>query len=435
MSLLIKNGKVYQNGALARKNIFIKSHRIEKITSQNIKAEKTIDAKNKIIIPGLIDSHVHFREPGMTHKEDFLTGSMAAAAGGITTILDMPNTNPPTTNLQRLEEKMQLAKKSIVNYGFHFGSTNDNIAEIEKVKNVASVKVYMDFTTGGLKLDELNVLKKIFTSNKIVAVHGEDKNILKALELIQHSKNHLYLCHVSSKEELHYAKPKKINDFLGTRKTKFSGAPKMQSIFQCTKNPKDFLVSQKVKNKVFVETCPHYLFLTAKDVNELGSFAEMKPGLKTKQDQNALWEGIKNGKVDTIATDHAPHTKEEKMQANYPYGVPGCETMLPLLLNAMNEKKITLKKIVQLCCENPAEIFKIKNKGRIKEGFDADLTIIGLNMEKEVKNDELVTKCKWSPFDGWKLKGWPTHTIVNGNIIFENGNINKINGKGVSYDE
>lgn len=399
MSLLIKNGKICRNGALARKNIFIKNHKIEKITSQDLKADKIIDAKNKIVIPGLIDCHVHFREPGAAHKEDFLTGSMAAAAGGITTVLDMPNNNPPTANLQRLEEKRQLAKKSVVNYGFHFGSTNDNIADIEKVKDVASVKVYMDFTTGGLKLDELNVLKKIFTSNKTIAVHGENENILKAIELIRHAHNHLYICHVSSKEELHYAK------------------------------------SKKVKNKVFVETCPHYLFLTAKDINKLGSFAEMKPGLKTKEDQKALWEGIKNGKVNTIATDHAPHTKEEKMQANYPYGVPGCETMLPLLLNAMNEKKITLKKIVQLCCENPAEIFRIKNKGRIKEGYDADLAIIDLNLEREVKNDELFTKCKWSPFDGWKLKGWPVITIVNGNIVFDNGKINNVKAKEIQYDE
>ena len=399
MSLLIKNGKIYQNGTLIKKNILIKGHKIEKITSQDLKAEKTIDAKNKIIIPGLIDSHVHFREPGATHKEDFLTGSMAAAAGGITTILDMPNNDPPTTNLQRLEEKRQLAKKSIVNYGFHFGSTNDNMADIEKAKDVASVKVYMDFTTGDLKLDDYKILKKIFTSNKIVAVHGEDENIIKALELIQHSKNHLYVCHVSSKEELHYIK------------------------------------KEKIKNKVFVETCPHYLFLTAKDVNQLGNFAEMKPGLKTKEDQNALWEGIHNGKVDTIATDHAPHTKEEKMQANYPYGVPGCETMLPLLLNALNNKKIDLKKIVQLCCENPAQIFKIKNKGHIKEGYDADLAIIDLSLEKEVKNDELFTKCKWSPFDGWKLKGWPVGTIVNGNLIFSNGKINNIKAKEVVYDE
>ena len=399
MSLLIKNGKVYRNGALARKNIFIKNHKIEKITSQDLKAEKIIDAKNKIVIPGLIDCHVHFREPGATHKEDFLTGSMAAAAGGITTVLDMPNNSPPTANLQRLEEKRQLAKKSVVNYGFHFGSTNDNIADIEKVKDVASVKVYMDFTTGNLKLGELKVLKKIFSGNKTIAVHGENENILKAIELIQQARNHLYLCHVSSKEELHYAK------------------------------------GSKIKNKVFVETCPHYLFLTAKDINNLGSFAEMKPGLKAKEDQKALWEGIKNGKVDTIATDHAPHTKEEKMQANYPYGVPGCETMLPLLLNAMNERKITLKKIVQLCCENPAEIFRIKNKGRIKEGYDADLTIIDLDLEKEVKNDELLTKCKWSPFDGWKLKGWPVATIVNGNAIFSNGKVNNVKAKEVHYDK
>jgi dihydroorotase len=397
MTLLIKNGKIYQNGVLVRKNIFIKNHKIEKITSQELKAENTIDAKNKIIIPGLIDSHVHFREPGLTNKEDFLTGSMSAAAGGITTFLDMPNTLPPTTNLQKLDEKRRLAKKSIVNYGFHFGSTNNNIAEIKKAENVASVKVYMDHTTGDLKLDKLNALKKIFSSNKTIAVHAENENIVKAMELIQQGNNQLYLCHVSSKEELHYAK------------------------------------SKKIENDVFVEVCPHHLFLTAKDINELGNFAEMKPSLKTEEDQKALWEGIKNNKVNTIATDHAPHTKEEKMDPNYPYGVPGCETMLPLLLNALNEKKLELKKIIQLCCENPAKIFKIKNKGFIKHGYDADLTIIDLDMEKEVKNNELFTKCKWSPFDSWKLKGWPTYTIVNGNIIFDNGKINNLRAKEVVH--
>jgi len=412
MSLLIKNGKIYQNGTLIKKNIFIKKDKITKITNQELKADKAIDAKNKIIIPGLIDSHVHFREPGLTHKEDFLTGSMAATAGGITTILDMPNTLPPTTNLQRLDEKRKLAKKSIVNYGFHFGSTNDNIAEIEKVRGVASVKVYLDYTTGDLKLDELHTLKKIFSGNKTVAVHAENENILKAVELIQHSKNHLYVCHVSSKEELHYAKRKMLEN------QRFS-AP----------------TSLEIKNKVFVEVCPHHLFLTAKDLNELQSFGEMKPHLKTKNDQEALWLGIKNNQVDTIATDHAPHTKEEKMQINYTYGVPGCETMLPLLLNSLNEKKIELKKIMKLCCENPAKIFKIKNKGYIKEGFDADLAIIDLNMEKEVKNNGLFTKCQWSPFDGWKLKGWPVATIVNGNIIFEKGKINNVRAKEVSYYE
>jgi len=399
MSLLIKNGKVYHNNILTKKNIFIKDDKITKITNQELKSDKVIDAKNKIIIPGLIDGHVHFREPGQTHKEDFLTGSMAAAAGGITTILDMPNTDPPTTNLQRLDEKRKLAKKSIVNFGFHFGSTNDNIAEIEKVNGVASVKVYMDYTTGDLILNNKNVLKRIFSSNKTIAIHGENENILKALEFIKYGKNNIHFCHVSSKEELHYAK------------------------------------KEKIKNTVSVEVCPHHLFLTAKDINELGNFAEMKPGLKTLEDRKALWEGIYNGKVDTIATDHAPHTKEEKYEINYPYGVPGCETILPLLLNALNEDKITLKKIIELCCEAPAKIFKIKNKGFVKEGFDADLTIIDLNMEKEVKNNELFTKCKWSPFDGWKLKGWPVATIVNGNIVFNNRKINNIVAKEVVYNE
>ena len=398
MTLLIKNGKIYQNNILIKKNIFIKDNKITKITNQELKADNIIDAKNKITIPGLIDGHVHFREPGQTHKEDFLTGSMAAAAGGITTVLDMPNTNPPTTNLQRLEEKRKLAKKSIVNFGFHFGSTLNNISEIKNVKNIASVKVYMDYTTGDLKIDNFDVLKKIFSSNKTIAVHGENENILKALESIKYGNNHVHFCHVSSKEELHYA-------------------------------------TSNIKNSVSVEVCPHHLFLTAKDLNDLGAFGEMKPSLKTIEDGKALWEGIYNGKVNTIATDHAPHTKEEKLEINYPYGVPGCETMLPLLLHASNNKKIELKKIIQLCCENPAKIFKIKDKGFIKEGFDADLTIIDLNLEKEVKNDELFTKCKWSPFNGWKIKGWPVTTIVNGKIIFDNGKINNIAAKEVLYNE
>src|SRR3989338_2692908 len=197
MSLIIKNGKVYQNETLVRKNIFIKNNKITKITSQNLKSDRVIDAKNKIIIPGLIDSHVHFREPGLTQKEDFLTGSMAAAAGGITTVLDMPNTLPPTTNFQRLDEKRRLAKKSIVNYGFNFGSTNDNIAEIEKVKNVASVKVYMDYTTGDLIITDKDVLKKIFSKPITKAIHAEGEHIINALELANNNSK-FYFYHISS---------------------------------------------------------------------------------------------------------------------------------------------------------------------------------------------------------------------------------------------
>ena len=396
MSLLIKNGKIFTKGILINKNIFIENEKIKKITNQNLMADKVIDAKNKIVLPGLIDSHVHFREPGLTHKEDFLSGSKAAAAGGITTFLDMPNTKPPTTTLERLNEKRRLAKKSIVNYGFHFGSTKGNIEEIKKAENVASVKVYMDPTTGDLMMTDEDALKRVFSLPITKTIHAENEQIIKAFELSENTTSKLYFCHVSSKKELGY-------------------------------------IMKNKKSNVFIEVTPHHLFLTDMDVAKQDSFAKINPLIKSKDNQIALWEGIKNNFVDTIGTDHSPHTKEEKMQINYPSGFPGVETMLPLLLNSVNDGLLTIKKLVQLCCENPAKIFKLKGKGFIEEGYDADLTIVDMNLEKEVNNNELFTKCKWSPFNGYSLKGWPVTTIVNGNVVYEHGNINHVRGKEVEY--
>lgn len=396
MSLLIKNGKIFTKGILINKNIFIENEKIKKITNQNLMADKVIDAKNKIVLPGLIDSHVHFREPGLTHKEDFLSGSKAAAAGGITTFLDMPNTKPPTTTLERLNEKRRLAKKSIVNYGFHFGSTKGNIEEIKKAENVASVKVYMDPTTGDLMMTDEDALKRVFSLPITKTIHAENEQIIKAFELSENTTSKLYFCHVSSKKELGY-------------------------------------IMKNKKSNVFIEVTPHHLFLTDMDVAKQDSFAKINPLIKSKDNQIALWEGIKNNFVDTIGTDHSPHTKEEKMQINYPSGFPGVETMLPLLLNSVNDGLLTIKKLVQLCCENPAKIFKLKGKGFIEEGYDADLTIVDMNLEKEVNNNELFTKCKWSPFNGNSLKGWPATTIVNGNVVYEHGNINHVRGKEVEY--
>ena len=399
MSLIIKDCKILKNNKLISTNIFIKKNKIFNI-GRCMKADHDVDAKGKLVIPGLIDCHVHFREPGMERKEDFFTGSCAAASGGISTILDMPNTNPPTTTIKLLNEKRKLAKKSIVNYGFHFGSTNGNLKEIKKAKNIASVKVFMDISTGKLIINNDDVLKNIFKNSKIISVHAEGKMVEKAVNLIKNTKNRLYLCHITSKEEIRFLKKKKI------------------------------------KNKVFVEVTPHHLFLTKIEEIKKKGFVMMKPSLKAKEDQNALWKAIKEGTVDTIATDHAPHTKKEKeslIKEKIPSGVPGCETMLPLLLDAYNEKKLSLKTIVELCCENPAKIFNIRNKGKIKKGYDADLVIIDLGLKKKVNNKNLYTKCGWSPFNGWKLKGWPVTTIVNGKIIFDNGKINKIKAKEVEY--
>lgn len=398
MSLLIKNCRILAKGKLYVKHIFIKNGKIAKITNKELKADKIMDASNKLALPGLIDAHVHFREPGLTHKEDFLTGSMAAAKGGITTVLDMPNTIPPTTTVEALEEKRRLAAKSIVNYGFNFGSTENNIADIKKAENIAAVKLYMDYTTGDLKIADFDAIKEILKSSKMTIAHAEGEHVKNLIDLMVKCKlkNRLHVAHVSSEKELNYAKEKKLKN-------------------------------------VTVEVTPHHLFMNENDLQTLGSLAEMKPRLKTEEDRKALWHGIRNGAVDTIATDHAPHLREEKEKADYPFGVPGVETMLPLLLDAFNKNMITLQKIMELCCQNPARIFRIKNKGFLKEGFDADLVIVDLEKRQAVRNDDLLTKCKWSPFEGKILKGWPVATIVNGNVVYENGEIIDIKAKEVRY--
>ena len=397
MSILIQNGKIFTEGKLEEKNILIQNGKIKEITSDNPKAEKTIDAKDKIVLPGLIDCHVHFREPGLTHKGDFLTESRSAAKGGVTSIIDMPNTIPPTTTLSLLDQKRGLASKSIVNFGFHFGSKEGNIQEVRNAKNIASVKLYMDFTTGDLKIDDHSYIVNLLKATDVISVHAEEQNIKFLTEIADKEKttNKLYFCHISSENELKEAK--------------------------------------KFKNS-FIEVTPHHLLMTKKDVQTLGHLAEMKPPLRTEKDRKFLWKAIEKGLVDTIGTDHAPHTLQEKERANYSFGVPGVETMLPLLLNEFNKKNITLNKIVELCCENPAKIFRIKNKGFIKEKFDADLVIIDPNLEKEVLRKELVTKCKWSPFEGKKLKGWPVLTIVNGHVIYDNGKINEIKAEEIQYE-
>ena len=401
MPLLLKNCRILINDKVYSKNILIKSGKISKITNKELNSDSVIDARNNFVLPGLVDCHVHFREPGMTQKEDFLSGSKAAAKGGVTTIFDMPNTIPPTTTIAALEEKRKLAAKSIVNYGLVFGTINENISDIKKAKNIPAVKLYMDYTTGDLKIDDFEYISEVFNLSKITIIHAEGQNVKNAVDIMIKNKikNRLHVAHVSSQKELIHAK------------------------------------QNKIKNQVSVEVTPNHLFMNDKDLKTLGAFAEMKPRLKTEHDQKALWLGIENGTVDTIATDHAPHLKEEKEQANYPFGVPGIETLLPLLLDAFNNNRLTIPQIIKLCCENPAKIFKIKNKGILKEGYDADLVIVDLDKRQAVRNEDLLTKCKWSPYDGKILKGWPLTTIVNGNVVYDNGQIYDVKAKEVEYSK
>ncbi|MFH1511052.1 MAG: amidohydrolase family protein [Candidatus Woesearchaeota archaeon] len=384
MSILIENGQLFIEGRLVHANLVISGSKIEGITQQKVSCDDYIDATGKIVLPGIIDPHVHFREPGMTYKEDFLSGSRAAAAGGVTTIIDMPNTVPATTTVQLLGEKRELAKKSVVNYAFHFGAAKGNLNEIRAARNIASVKLFMNLSTGNLMVDDEAAKKQIFQNSKLVSVHAELEKVSEAIGLVIDTKNKLYLCHLSTASEISF-----LEDI--------------------------------PKNKVFAEVTPHHLFLS--DADDKDNFTKMKPQLRKKEDQDALWKAIETGIIDTIGSDHAPHTIQEKKQKGITYGVPGVETSLPLMLNAVNKGRLSLKRLVEMCCENPARIFCIQNKGFIRKGFDADLVIIDMALEKQVQNQELFTKCLWSPFHCTTLTGWPVMTIVNGKVVFDNGKI------------
>lgn len=404
--MLLKNCKIGEE----LKDILIEEGKIKEIG--HISGEG-IDLGGKIVLPGLIDPHVHFREPGMTHKEDWKTGSLAAARGGYTTVFDMPNTNPSTTTMDALNEKIELAKKSIVNAKFHFGATKENFSEYEKSGLV--LKIFMGSSTGNLLVDKEDDLDELFSKAKFVMVHAEDEEIInenakrlkersdpfvhseirsnkaaavaveRAIRLAEKNGTILYVCHASTKEEIEL-----IRD------------------------------AKKRGVKVYCEVTPHHLFLDNNELNIQGNFAKMNPPLRSPQDVEALWVGVNDGTVDTIGTDHAPHLISEKIKAysEAPAGVPGIENALSLMLDAVASRKTTLSRLSELMSENPAKIFQLNNKGKIEVLADADLTIVDLDKIKNVINEKQHTKCKWSPYNGMELKGDCVMTIVGGKVVY-----------------
>ncbi len=422
LSLIIKNGSCYINGKLTKTDIGLLENKIKIIGKINVNNAKVYDATNKLVLPGIIDTQVHFREPGSTDAEDLESGSRAAVLGGVTSLFEMPNTNPPTANLIEFEKKLKAAKNRMhSNYAFYFGATPDNTDQLKQLKNVegcCGVKLFAGSSTGNLLVDkESDIEKVISSSDRIVSIHSEDEDIIKLRKkFIKQGNVHSHPewrnveCAMSSTRRV-----VKIAERYNKR---------IHVLHVTTKEEVDFLAMHK-KNVTF-ETTPQHLTLFAPDCyDKLGTYAQMNPPLRSKEHYERLWVAIKNNIVDVLGSDHAPHLKsnKDKEYPNTPSGMPGVQTIFPIMIDHVNNGKLTLTQLINLMCENPCRIFGIKNKGFIKEGYDADLTIVDMNKKVTIKNEMMASKCGWTPFHNYKITGFPVGTIVNGILVMTDGKI------------
>ena len=433
LDLIVRNGTCFIDGNLSKHDIGVQNGKITHIGDlTKEQSSNTINADGKIVFPGLMDTQVHFREPGSVDAEDLHSGSRAAIVGGITSVFEMPNTNPPTTNFEEFQKKINIGKRMYCNHAFYFGATAENYEVLEKLKNLegcCGIKLFAGSSTGNLLVDKEEDIEKVFKyASKVVAVHSEDEEILKLRKkLIQ--KGDVKTHPVWRNEEVAISSTRKIVK-IAKRLNK-----KAHILHVTTKDEVDFL-SQNKGNITF-EITPQHLTMYAPDCyDKLGSYAQMNPPIRDKSHYDRLWYAIRNDYNDTIGSDHAPHLKinKEKQYPDSPSGMPGVQTILPVMLNHMNNGKIKLHQIVKFLCENPVKIFGIKNKGYIKKDFDADFTILDLNKVIEIKNENIESKCGWSPFNGYKFKGTPIYTIIRGDIKMRDGKIiGEPSGKPLSF--
>ena len=427
--MLIKNANVVTEGKITNSDIYIENGVFKEIAPQ-ISAKSAdihiIDAEGKHLLPGVIDDQVHFREPGLTHKANIETESKAAIAGGITSFIEMPNTVPQTTTIEKLEEKFEIAANtSYANYSFMFGGTNDNLEEILKVdpKTVAGLKLFLGSSTGNMLVDNPEVLEKIFSSTDLViSVHCEDEQTIREntakykaeygddipieLHPIVRSEE---ACYLSSSQAIALAKK------TGARLHVFHLSTAKESELFSNKLP-------LAEKKITAEVCIHHLWFSDEDYKTKGTRIKWNPAVKTAKDRDALLKALLNDKIDVIATDHAPHTVEEKdnVYTKSASGGPLVQHALPAMLEFYHQDKISLEKIVEKMCHNPAILFQVEKRGYIKEGYYADAVLVDLNAPWTVNKDNIMYKCGWSPFEGNTFKSRITHTFVNGNLAYEN---------------
>ncbi|MBL8813702.1 MAG: dihydroorotase [Planctomycetaceae bacterium] len=422
MKTLIRNATVALPDEIGQFNVLIENGTIIDVSaSASATADEVIDAKGLHLIPGVIDDQVHFREPGLTHKEDLLTATRACAKGGVTSFLEMPNTKPTTTSVTALHDKLAIAAgKCLVNYGFYIGATPTNLAELQNATRTPGIKIFIGSSTGDLLVDEQSALERIFGETTLpICAHCEDESTVRAnaaalnggkdvadhsrirdnraaliatkraVDLAERHKHQFHVLHVSTAEEVEFLR--------GT------------------------------SDLISAEACPHHLFFSLDDYARLGTLIQMNPSIKSKADTEGVWKGLLDGTIEVIATDHAPHTLEEKRQPypKSPSGLPAVENSLALMLNEVAHGRCLLSQVVSWMCEAPARIWHMKGKGAIRVGYDADLVLVDLNKTVEVRNEDQLTKCGWTPWHGTTLTGWPVRTLVMGRTVFLNGQLDE----------
>lgn len=430
-TIKISNANIVNEGQIFQADVWIEGGFIKEIGKIAKEADENIDATGKYLLPGLIDDQVHFREPGLTHKGTIYTESKAAVAGGVTSYMEMPNTNPPAVTQVLLEEKYEIASRnSLANYSFFMGTTNHNLEELLKTnpKNVCGIKIFMGSSTGDMLVDNETMLNEIFSKvNMLIAIHAEEDPIVRvntekykaaygdALDVTYH--------HLIRSEEACYASSSKAIAL-----AKKHGA-RLHVLHISTAKELDLFTNEipLKEKKITAEACIHHLWFSNEDYKTKGNYIKWNPAIKTVSDREAIWKAVLDGRIDVIATDHAPHTIEEKEKPyiDAPSGGPLVQHSLVALLEKYHEGKISLEKIVEKACHNVAILFQIEKRGFIREGYFADLVLVDLNSPWMVEKNNIVSKCNWSPFEGYTFRSQVTDTFISGHWAFHAGVFNE----------
>ena len=429
-SILFKEIEIVSGSTIKTGDVLVKNGKIVEVGwDLPDHAEHIVSDSGLVLMPGVIDPHVHFRDPGAEYKEDLESGSKAAASGGVTSFFDMPNNTPATTSAAAVAHKKKLAsEKSIVNYNFYIGATLNNLDDLNECSNVPGIKIFMGSSTGSLLVDRKEDLAHIFAKgSRLIAVHAEDE------EMVQNNKRRFIdstdpADHMLIREDAAALKATKLAVSLAKKYKR-----RLHILHLTTIEEALFLEHQGASGLVTSEVSPQHFLLWGPEVYaRLGTLAQINPPIRTKRHADGLWRALKSGVINCIATDHAPHTLEEKLKpfGTAPSGMPGVETSLPLMLSLVNQNRCTMKDVVRWMCEGPAEIFGIRGKGKIEVGFDADLVLVDMGARTVLRNSSTVSRCGWTAFDGHKIQGIPIATFVNGQMVYREGDFfTEIKGK------